>query len=738
MKRLFLFSLSIFCSGIISAQLIFLRNDSIPVNANAQNLLYPWAGGMNFCQFSDIDLNLDGIKDLFVFDRTGNRMLTFINHGTANTSDYTLDEKYAYQFPPLHDWVLLRDYNCDGKADIFTSTGTAAGIDVWENVSSVANGLQFQYVGPVVTTYFPNSSQALDSLWVTSIDLPAIRDVDGDGDLDVLTYDVAGVNVEFHRNYSKELFGTCDSLKFRLESKCWGDFAENTLNATITLNDSCSAPGLHEHHSNSAVAHDIHNGSTLECINTDGDADQDIIIGDITNPFIVYGRNGNDSLYAKMDLVDPQFPSYDVSENMNVFIGAFHLDVDNDGKKDLIFSPNAPNSENFHGSLFYKNSGANDSVVVSFVQNDFLQGNMIEVGEGAFPRFFDYDNDGDQDLFIGNYGYYASSTAYPAKISLYENQGTASAPFFKLITRDFANLFANTTNIFCPVPTFGDLDGDGDKDMIVGDAVGKLNYYRKDPGPANNFVLVQANYMGIDVGNFAAPQLVDVDRDGLIDLLIGEQSGNIDYYRNTGTIAVPNFTLITPLFGNVIVNQTNYITGYSTPFLWDSAGTYILLCGSERGYLFRYDHIDGNLSGTFTLTDSLYVSAHEGIRTCPWMADITGDSLPDLVLGNYAGGVSLFLGSTMTGWSELQQAEDAIDIYPNPSAGAFTISTTFDPKNFPLTISIFDMNGKLLRKEKMETNTQRISLEGIANGVYICTIETKSGVVVRKKLIVNG
>jgi hypothetical protein len=61
------------------AQPWFQRIDTIPV-ADASNnpLRNAWAGGLNFCQLSQVDLNMDGIKDLFVFDRTGSRITTFI------------------------------------------------------------------------------------------------------------------------------------------------------------------------------------------------------------------------------------------------------------------------------------------------------------------------------------------------------------------------------------------------------------------------------------------------------------------------------------------------------------------------------------------------------------------------------------------------------------------------------------------------------------------------------------
>lgn len=92
------------------AQPGFSRADSITVKEAGNYLEFPWAGGLNFCQFSSIDLNLDGIKDLFVFDRSGNRISTFINNGTPDSVDYTYAPQYRSAFPPrMEHWALLYD-----------------------------------------------------------------------------------------------------------------------------------------------------------------------------------------------------------------------------------------------------------------------------------------------------------------------------------------------------------------------------------------------------------------------------------------------------------------------------------------------------------------------------------------------------------------------------------------------------------------------------------------------------
>src|SRR3546814_11196040 len=77
---------------------------------------------------------------------------------------------------------------------------------------------------------------------ISWIDLPAIRDVDGDGDLDILNFGLNGIQVEYYKNRSQELFGSCDSLNYTLETLCWGEFTESQLNASLSLNTPCAAP----------------------------------------------------------------------------------------------------------------------------------------------------------------------------------------------------------------------------------------------------------------------------------------------------------------------------------------------------------------------------------------------------------------------------------------------------------------------------------------------------------------
>ena len=220
--------------AFITSQSQTLQRTLLPVNnTNNQNIPNPWSGGLNACQLSEIDLNLDGTKDLFVFERTGNRILPFINNGISNTISYHYESAYINAFPPLSDWALLVDYNADGKEDLFAYNGGK--VKVYRNTSS-ATQLEFtHFSNQLITDYSGSPFQ----LYVSRVDIPAITDVDNDGDIDILTFQSLGGYIEFHENLSMDLYGHADSLIFIMTDPCWGDVYEG-LN-TYTLND-CNTP----------------------------------------------------------------------------------------------------------------------------------------------------------------------------------------------------------------------------------------------------------------------------------------------------------------------------------------------------------------------------------------------------------------------------------------------------------------------------------------------------------------
>lgn len=729
-----LFCIVLIVSNLQSySQLPFRRADSIKVYKNSQLLANPWVGGHNFIQASDIDIDQDGIKDLFVFDRTGNKVSTYINSGIPNVVSYIHKPQFEKKFPPLVNWALLHDYNGDGKEDIFHFN--MAGFGVQKNISTVPLGLQFQTISTLVLSeYSPNNWV---NLYVSPVDLPGLADVDNDGDMDVVTFSINGISVEYHKNRAVELSMSPDSLKFQYITGNWGEFTENPSNCGINLQRPVLPPPTPQHA-----------GSCLLCLDMNNDQAQELILGDISCCNMTMLTNGGDSSYADFVNVDAFFPSNSMSVDMSIFPCGFHLDVNNDGARDLVVGASAQNvSENNRSIWYYENTATDTAPVFNFVMKDLLQRDMIDVGEGAFPAFVDFDADGLTDLLVGN-TYMRSlsgscSTGIVTRIAAYRNTGTATQPQFTHSSDNWNNLDAQYTGIIACSITFGDLDNDGDLDMFSGDDNGKIHYFPNTAGSGNpiafgapTFDYLDNAFTVIDVGQNAAPQLIDLDLDLKLDLVIGEKGGNLNYFRNVGTTSAPSFQFMTDTLGDVDVSPTNNFQGYSAPFIYLDSGQYELLVGSERGVVYHYQNITGNVSGTWAMTDSMggrSSEIFEGIRTNPTVKDVSGDGVVDLVIGNYRGGLGFYLGDMTTGIQESSAVAFQVSLHPNPASGICMIHSS-DPS---ARIECYSLDGKVVLKGVLEDHVKELSLHGIPSGIYFIKVTGDSGSVIKKLVVCN-
>ena len=734
---LYLTGMLLFWTGISFGQSPYYRYDSIPVIIGADTLLdNAWAGGFNSPQFSEIDLNGDSIKDLFVFDRNGNVIKTFLNKGVPGEVSYVFAPEYIPLFPELNNWVLLVDYNCDGYEDIFTHG--IAGIAVYRNDYALNDTLAFTLVTSILKSdYHPNYL----NLYVSSVDIPAIADIDNDGDIDILTFGVVGTIVEFHENLAMDSTGTCDTLMFNLADNCWGTFYENSLSNGVTYPINCRT----EPYDGDYDKVNRHSGSTLLTLDIDQDHDKELVLGDISYPNLIIVINGGDSSYASITAHDTLFPRYvtnTVPAIIEVFPASFYLDVNNDGVKDLLAAPNTQNaSVNKHSAWYYRNDSLDDLPDFHFVKDDFLQNEMIELGKGCNPVFFDADADGLQDIIAGNYGYFHISGNYPSGLAYFRNSGSLQAPAFTLDTINYMDIM--NYNLNGVYPAFGDLDADGDEDMIIGDYTGVLHYYENTAGSGNpaDFILSQANYMNIDVGAFAAPQIVDVDRDGDNDLLVGEESGTVNYFENIGNPQAALFSDIptNDFFGGVDA-MPQCCTGYSSPVLteFDSTGAYYLLLGTERGVIQIFSNIDGNLNGTFTLADSIETNSYR-IRIN--VADINNDQKAEIIVGENGGGMHILTTNDIN----IPVADHTtpvmpfdFNIYPNPANN--DVFLRFDRNiNTDGLVEISDVLSNLLITKKItctrSARPQHISINNLKKGVYYVSVKIDQRRVVKRIVV---
>lgn len=568
------------------------------VRENEETLAFPWAGGLNACQFGRMDLDGDGQKDLLVFDRHGNRLSCFLNQGGTGEINYVYAPEYTQLFPKLTDWAIFADYDGDGREDIFTYSQGWAGMKVYRNISSEQIG--FELVAYPYLTSWQGGGEV--NLIATNADYPAITDLDGDGDLDILTFGVLGTFIEKHLNLSMERYGTRDSLVFEKTDYCWGRVAESEENNEMYLDTCLFGKSL-------IVNKDDfrHRGATFAVRDLTGNGLPDLLLADVDYPGLTLLKNGGTTENALMVSQETHFPP-----NEPVYLRSmpvpFFTDIDNDGLDDLLVSPFDPNPmacEGQNSVWLYLNRGTNQTPDFQLETKSFLQGQMIDVGKGAYPIFTDWDGDGLTDLTVRDF--YGHTTVF-------KNVGTAQQPVFERIET------LSSDSLEWSARCYFDVDQDGQLDLVEGNVAGKLSFYK---GQDDDFELITDFWGAVDVRDYSS-----------------------SYF------------------------------GYSVPTLFYYQEQLLLCVGSEQGRLFLYRVTD---NAVFEDVDFLWeaicpeMPATFGMHSAAAMADLNGDGMLEVVVGNFAGGLQLFNGN-ITVNQGIEEAPDInFNVFPNPAQGSVTV-----------------------------------------------------------------
>ncbi len=257
----------------------------------------------------------------------------------------------------------------------------------------------------------------------------------------------------------------------------------------------------------------------------------------------------------------------------------------------------------------------------------------IDVSYNGDPGFVDIDADGDQDLFLGE-----SS----GSIKFYRNNGTPTSASYALD----ASLVGSVDVGSRSTPTLVDIDNDADQDLFIGRSSGEISFYRNTGGTSSPTFALETNlFAAIDAGSYSAPTFVDIDNDGDKDLLVGESSGGIKYYKNTGSVTVPAFTADTSLFAGLDVGS------YSQPGVvdFDKDGDWDLFIGNSSGGLGFYRNTGSNTIPMFSLVSANFSSIDVGSYAAPVFADSDGDGDQDLFVGEYYGVIKHYTAGPMPG-----------------------------------------------------------------------------------------
>jgi len=719
----------------------FKFDNSLKIIQNGQILPNAFAGGLNAPQFSTCKLDNDGTEDLVVFDRTANKLYTFLAQ-KDNLGKYFWQyaPQYETAFPKISNWVLLRDYNLDGKKDIFTFT--SSGIKVYQNTST--NNLSFNLVAdPIFSTGYSGKL----NLYMSSTDIPAIADIDNDSDLDIILFDPSGNFTAFHKNYSFENYKNANELIFKRVGDCWGGFLKEHYDDMV-FNQPCgeNPQPLANPFTKSSSAKVLHSGNSLLLLDLNGDGLKDVLYGHVTQNRVASLLNTGTLNQAKFNGGNYNYPdTYPV--NFPVFPAIYYEDLDFDGIRDLITSPNgydnALQTVDYQNSVwFYKNKGKEDKPEFNFIQKNMLQNTMLDLGENSAPIFADIDGDGDQDLLVGIAGNRGDS-GYRASIYLFENKGNNT---FELTNSDFLGI-SKSLQLFDIKPFTADMNADGVDDFgfISNSFTGvNIRYLPNNSlkGKAFNLKLAEVVILPQiqSLSNGDSPLFFDLNKDGLKDLLIGKGSGRLEYYRNTGTAKFPIYSLENEEFGGIV---SNYITGNISLAAADlnGDGKEELIMGNKSGYLKVFNNISEQSSlkmvaDSSNIWDDLtgkYASIQVGGGLNVAVADLNNDQIPDLMIGTNTGGLR-WLKNTSKFMTTAEEEPLDFVVFPNPTNRYLSVKNPVIGE-----YELFDVTGRRIFDLKNNQSTEKINFDLTAqnDGIYFLKISVDGQLKKTEKVILK-
>ena len=606
-----------------------------------------FSGGHNNLEHQFIDIDDDGDLDIFYLD-SDKTFGWFENTGTKFNADY----KYSLNLPAgLHfsNWFYFVDMDADNDLDYFTGNG-----DLMSYYRNDGNATSPVFVLAIDTVY-DNLGNPIFSEFSCN---PIFVDIDGDGDFDFINGNTAGT-LAYYEN-----IGTSENFNLKFIT----DFWQNIYIGPPSINP-------------------LHGASSIDFVDIDDDNDLDLFWGDFFSYSLYEIENQGTATNPDMKRISDVYP---VNAD-SIYTSGYNMprfpDIDADGDYDLfvsvLYDPTVPQS-----LMYLRNNGTPQVANHQLITTDYLK--TLDVGNNSSPVFVDIDNDNDLDLFLG------SQKNPNGSINFLENTGSANNPSFFFAD----SFFFNITGDLNIAPSFGDIDNDGDYDLLVGQFNGTLSLYLNSGTPSSpiftdSILVINNSGDPIDVGSTAIPYFIDIDNDSDLDLVIGAFNGKFYLYENTGTVFSYQFTQNSSYFAGLDVGDN------SAPFLFDynKDGALDLFSGNRNGLFFYYRNDGSNSSPIWAEVTNKFIDADFGGNTFPCFVDIDNDSDIDLILGNVKGGLYFYINTDISNivTRERKQPSDfEVKAFPNPFNPETQIKLQL-PVGKNVTVEIFNLLGERVK-----------------------------------------
>ena len=687
------------------------------------SLLQPFVGGFQAPQFNNLNIDGDSIANLIIYDKEDGSLYYF----KSVALDYKLAEpQRLVGLPPVRHWLLTRDYDGDGDFDWFTQS-EKTGISLYQN-----NGEQgWKLVSEELDAAGPSGASRI---YNSSGDLPAIQDVDGDGDLDIITFDPSFTFMNYYRNRALELYGRTDTFDFAIADFCWGKVRESAISNSIDLGIFCGEVGP-------VTRGARHAGSNLLLLDHDDDGDLDLWLADVSSGIPVLLENNRAATGRDSIIAIKQWPNAN-SLNLELFPALFSLEVLEEEGPELVATPQAGGFQSKLTNMIHVYKKRKDGY--HLLTENFLLNTMIDGGYRSALTIADADNDGDDDLL-----YSVETTRESWSLFYYQNTGGTGARASFSAPLDITP--TGYGSLFLPVPALADVDGDNTPDLVVGQDDGSLLFYKGNPNSSPlQYNAPVLNWQGIEAEGSSSPTFFDGDADGDLDLLLGQTTGSLSYYLNAGSRTNPSFIQVTDTYGSVRVNlfwryiyndegqiidsilDQDLSSGYSAPATGDidGDGTLDLVVGRLKGTPLVYlDFLSTNPlfqpleeNGKFLLSPLGYKDVI-GDQSRPALGRLMLGSEDQLLLGNSRGGIQ--------GWSTTElpldlpspqpKAQKQVVLYPNPAENMLYL------KSLPEKLSEFNIygtDGRIMLAGSLTGNM--VDIHTLKAGIYYIMLKGKA------------
>lgn len=711
----------------LQAQPAFRVQKQYPIDVNGSRVGQPLTGGWNSPQFQSMDINQDGRSDMLVFDRYDNHLETWIRD---EKGQLVWDMRYSRAFPSGYYFYKLADLNSDQKLDVFTLS-ESGDLFIYMNKTGASDSVpQFEIrlntYGEAGPQFYRNQYDSTffilhNLLSFSNTDMPDIVDIDGDGDLDIVKYDPWNLTYTEFRDVRAEKNWSSDTFEFQVMDVCFGYFNEGFDNSVL-LGECPYQNKLTPRHAG---------GSSCFLYDKDGDGDMEMVISNIGFKRFTYLENGRldfGNYYDTMIAVDTLFP-FKNGEDFHEFIfpAGYLADADGDGVRDLLIAPNgSADVQETHQVSFYKGSLVGKETNWSLQTHDFMASERLDLGARTAPCSIDADGDGDLDVVVASNGDFSKTQGLADRLYLFENLGAPDYAL-KLVNTDYLNLSDSAWSEM--IPCTGDLDNDGDWDMLIGLGNGQVHWLKNDAasGQKPEFVYsglpLGAYPVGFDVVN-AAPCMHDFSGDGKTDILVGYYNGKISAFEQGST---QSFTRVSQSAWGVRANEwktdrepPGFLSfGYAVPRIadLDFDGQEELIVGTAQGLIYRYS-IEGHAITDSLLpnTQWLYEAALGGDSTVPNFGfrvvceavDLDADSIPELIYGNGRGGIGLAKSNQGRQISATHSMSKPLQVrvFPNPHSGVFQLERQDAAGR--LSLEVLDCTGRTIWSGNMATGERSL------------------------------